>query len=181
MKRLLRLLPLLFTISVVAVALAVTAAGQYGGQAAGQGRGQGLGRGQFPGQVPPSNLPENPTAVALPVVSAPVTGPGSMYESVQSLAPGKGLADFKYEAKEYFVSGTANGQPYKTRIVVRRPVNTTTFNGLVLAEPMHPSGSAHMFEFTSIYGMSTGYIAIDMLRGGMQQVVDHNPERYKDL
>ncbi len=161
----------ILTVLVIAVALVVTVSGQGRGQAAGQGR----------GQVPPSNLPENPTAVALPAISAQVTGPGTMYESVQSLAPGKGLANFNYEAKEYFVSGTANGQPYKTRVVVRRPANNATFNGLVLAEPMHPSGSAHMFEFTSIYGMSTGYIAIDMLIGGMQQVVDHNPERYKDL
>ncbi len=142
------------------------------GAAGGQGRGQA---------VPPANLPESPTPVALPEVSGPVTGPGTMYESVQSLAPGKGLSNFNYEAKEYFVSGTANGKPYKTRVVVRKPVNNATFNGLVLAEPMHPSGSAHMFEFTSIYGMSTGYISIDMLIGGMQQVIDHNPERYKDF
>ena len=83
---------------VIAVALAATVVGQDRGQGAGQGRGQGLGRGQFPGQVPPSNLPETPTAVALPAVSA-VTAPGTMYESVQSLAPGKGLANFNYEAK----------------------------------------------------------------------------------
>ncbi len=144
----------------------------FAGTAGGQGRGQA---------VPPANLPDQPTAVALPEVSGPVTGPGTMYESVQSLAPGKGLSHFNYEAKEYFVSGTANGKPYKTRVVVRKPMSNARFNGLVLAEPMHPSGSAHMFEFTSIYGMSTGYIAIDMLIGGMQQVIDHNPERYKDF
>ena len=84
----------ILTVLVIAVALVVTVAGQGRGQAAGQGRGQG--RGQSPGQVPPSNLPENPTAVALPAVSAQVTGPGTMYESVQSLAPGKGLANFNY-------------------------------------------------------------------------------------
>ena len=72
--------------------------------AGGQGRGEGRGQ-----AVPPANLPETPTAVTLPEVSGPVTGPGTMYESVQSLAPGKGLSDFNYEAKEYFVSGTANG------------------------------------------------------------------------
>ena len=154
------------SLTVVAVVVALAAA------AGGQGRGQA---------VPPANLPENPTPVVLPEVSGPVTGPGTMYESVQSLAPGKGLSNFNYEAKEYFVSGTADGQPYRTRVVVRKPVSNARFNGLVLAEPMHPSGSAHMFEFTSIYGMSTGYIAIDMLIGGMQQVIDHNPERYKDL
>src|SRR4051812_39673441 len=148
----------------------------------GQGlAGQGRGRGQGPGPAVPSNVPDHPTAVALPDVSGPVTGPGTIYESVQSLAPGMDLAHFNYEAREYFISGTANGSPYGTRIVVRKPADTAKFNGLVLAEPMHPSGSAHMFEFTSIYGMSTGYIAIDMLITGMQQVIDHNPERYRDF
>jgi hypothetical protein len=70
------------------------------------------------------------------------------YESVQSLAPLKGLANFKYEAREYFVYGTANGQPFKTRIVVRKPSSHSRFSGMVLVEPMHPSGSAHMFEMT---------------------------------
>src|SRR5262245_39071566 len=97
--------------------------------AQGQGRGQG-GRGQAP--APAVDLPQNPKAVALPMVSAQVTGPGPMYDSTQSLAPGKGLGAFKYEAKEYFISGTANGQPYKTRLVVRKPANTSKFTGLVL-------------------------------------------------
>src|SRR6476469_9248017 len=118
----------------------------------GQGRGQGGGRG--PGGAPAPNLPQTPTAVSVPSVSAPITGPGPMYDSTPSLAPGKGLANFKYEAKEYFISGTANGQPYKTRLVVRKPSSNSKFSGLVLVEPMHPSGSAHMFEFTSIYSMS---------------------------
>src|SRR5258708_40210310 len=87
------------------------------------------GRGQA---VPPANLPENPTPVALPEVSGPVTGPGTMYESVQSLAPGKGLPNFNYEAKGYFVAGVADGRRYKTRVVVRKPVSDARFNGLVL-------------------------------------------------
>jgi hypothetical protein len=104
-----------------------------------------------------------------------------MYESVQSLAPGKGLSNFNYEAKEYFVSGTANGRPYKTRVVVRQPVSNARFNGLVLAEPMHPSGSDHMFEFTSIYTMSSGHVAVAVVTGGLQQVIDANPQRYAGL
>src|SRR5262245_36888155 len=68
-----------------------------------QGRGQG---GRFGGALQP-NLPQNPTAVSLPSISALITGPGPMYESTQSFAPGKGLADFKYEAKEYFKIGRA--------------------------------------------------------------------------
>lgn len=168
------------TLNVLLIGAALVAIAGQGSSQAGQGPGRG--RGQGPGAaVQPSNLPDHPVAVALPEISAEVTGPGTMYASVQSLAPGMGLAHFNYEAREYFISGTANGSPYKTRIVVRKPANNAKFNGLVLAEPMHPSGSAHMFEFTSIYGMSSGYIAIDMLIVGMPQVIEHNPERYKDF
>ena len=123
-----------------------------------RGQGQG-GR----GQAQPSNLPSAPTAVALPTMSAEVTGPGPMFDSTPSMPPGKGLAAFSYEVKEYFVSGTANGQPYKTRLVVRRPANAVAFSGLVLAESMHSSGAAHMFEFTSTYTMSSGHAAVEML------------------
>jgi Alpha/beta hydrolase domain len=139
----------------------------------GQGRGQGA--------APAANLPQTPTAVSLPSISAPITGPGPMYESTPSLAPGKNMANFKYEATEYFISGTANGQPYKTRLVVRKPMNNSKFSGLVLVEPMHPSGSAHMFEFTSIYTMTSGHAAVEVVIGGLQLVTDSNMERYKDL
>ena len=170
------------------IGFTVLAQGPAQGQPPAAGPGQGPGRGQGgPGGAggpggrgaPAANLPTVPTAVTLPTVSGPVTGPGNPYESVQSLAPGKGLADFKYEAKEYFISGTANGQPYKTRIVVRKPISNSKFSGLVLVEPMHPSGSAHMFEMTSIYSMTSGHAAVDISAGGLQQVIDANPERYK--
>ena len=44
-----------------------------------------------------------------------------MFDSTPSLAPGKGLAAFGYETHEYLISGTANDEPYTTRVVVRRP------------------------------------------------------------
>ena len=40
---------------------------------------------------------------------------------------GTGLADHKYSATEYFVSGTAKGKPYTTRIVVRKPDDRARF------------------------------------------------------
>jgi hypothetical protein len=148
------------------------------------GRGQfpGGGRGRAGGPPPvPSNLPEMPTAVALPTLSAEVTGPGPMFDSATSLAPGKGLAAFGYEAHEYIVSGTANGEPYTTRIVVRKPKDNSKFSGLVLAEAMHGSGSAHMFEFTSIYTMSSGHAAVEILTTSPAQFVALNEPRYKAL
>ena len=96
-----------------------------------------------------------------------------MFESVQSLPPGKRIAASSYQAKEYFVSGTANGQPYKTRIVVRMPEDKSKFSGLVLAESMHGSGSAHMFEFTSMYTMASGHAAVEILTTGPAQFVQH--------
>jgi len=172
------------TLAAAMSAFAPSAAIGQRGQGGQSGPGGGPPQGQGRGQAPPANLPQTPTAVSLPAVSAQVTGPGTMYESVQSLAPGKGMAEFKYVAREYFISGAANGQPYKTRIVVRQPSNNSAFSGLVLVEPMHPSGSAHMFEFTSIYSMSSGHIAVDILTGGgggLQLVADTNKERYSDL
>jgi hypothetical protein len=152
-----------------------TVIGQIGGQVPG-------GRGRAGGPPPaPSNLPEVPTAVTLPTISAEITGPGPMFDSVPSLAPGKGLGAFKYETHEYFVSGTANGEPYTTRLVVRKPADNSKFSGLVLAEAMHGSGAAHLFEFTSIYTMSSGHAAVEILTTPPAQFVALNEARYRDL
>jgi hypothetical protein len=104
-----------------------------------------------------------------------------MFDSSPSLAPGKGLSAFNYQAHEYLVSGTANGEPYTTRIVVRKPADNSKFSGLVLAEAMHGSGAAHMFEFTSIYLMSSGHASVEVLTTPPAQFVALNEARYKDL
>ena len=164
-------------VAVVATTVgAATVVGQVGGQVPGGGRGRAGGP-----PPAPSNLPEVPTPVSLPTLSAEITGPGPIFDSVPSLAPGKGLDAFKYETHEYFVSGTANGEPYTTRLVVRKPADNAKFSGLVLAEAMHGSGSAHMFEFTSIYTMSSGHAAVEILTTPPAQFVALNEPRYRDL
>ena len=98
--------------AVIAVlSAAAVAQGPGAPQGPGPGRGQGGGRGEGGGRgaAPVVNLPQSPTAVALPTVSDLITGPGPAYESVQSLAPGYGMDKYKYEAREYLISGTANG------------------------------------------------------------------------
>src|SRR5262245_6646642 len=102
-----------------------------------------------------------------------------MFDSATSLPPGKDLAHYKYEAKEYFISGNANGKPYSTRIVVRKPAGNGKFSGLVMVEAMHPSGAAHMFEFTSDYTMSSGNMAVEVVTSFVE-LLAHNRERYKD-
>src|SRR5262245_58298792 len=128
----------------------------------------------------PVNLPDKPTAVSIPAVSAEVTGPGAMFDSTPSLPPGRGAARYGYEAREYFISGTANGKPYNTRIMVRKPSNNRKFSGLVIVEAMHPSGAAHMFEFTSDYTMTSGHMAVEVVTN-LTELLAQNRERYKDL
>lgn len=119
----------------------------------------------------------SPIAAASPEI----TGPGKFYETLMELKPTDDLAHFNYVTKEYFVSGTANGQPYKTRIVIRKPAENSKFSGLILAESMHPSGNPWMFHFTHVYSMSSGHIGVEILTSTPQGFREFNPERYKDL
>jgi len=189
-------------IGVIAVCLALaglsqTLSGQGGGGfgqggpggpgAPGAAGGRGFGGGQAgrggpggPGAAP-SNLPTAPTAVALPTLSEEITGPGPIYESVQSLPPGKTVEAGGYQAKEYFISGTANGQPYKTRLVVRMPKDKSKFSGLVMVESMHGSGSAHMFEFTSMYTMASGHAAVEVQTTAPTNLTSLNAQRYQGM
>jgi hypothetical protein len=88
---------------------------------------------------------------SVPVVQGPITGPGPMYSSLAAgPSPGTSLTDFNYVTDEYFVSGVADGAPYQTRIVVRRPALAQKFSGLVVAEPMHFSGAALICQYAQL-------------------------------
>ena len=96
--------------------------------------------------------------VSVPTVQGPITGPGTPFQA--GYISDQALTAAGYEAQEYFVSGTAmsyravndlpaNGMwevepaesaPYKTRILVYRPVDPATFNGTVVMEWFNVSG-----------------------------------------
>jgi hypothetical protein len=155
--------------------LPIPVQGQRGEQGPGQGRGRG--RGQEPAAAPDPPPVVSPVATATPEI----TGPGKFYETLMELKSGDDLAHFHYATKEYFVSGTANGQPYKTRIVIRKPSDNARFSGLVLAESMHPSGNPWMFHFTHRYSMTEGHVGLEILTTTPQGLAESNPGRYKDL
>jgi Alpha/beta hydrolase domain len=162
--------------------LPIPVQGQRGGQAPplapqpGQ-PGQRGGRGSQPAPAPDPP----PVVSAIAAASPEVTGPGKFFETLMELKPGDDLAHFGYVTKEYFVSGTANGEPYKTRIVIRRPADNSRFSGLVLAESMHPSGNPWMFHFTHTYSMTEGHIGLEILTSATQGFTEFNGERYKGL
>jgi alpha/beta hydrolase family protein len=119
-------------------------------------------------------------ATPIPSVTGPITGPGPMYAGLMEFPKGTGLAESGYDAKEYFVSGTANGMPYTTRIVVRAPSDPRKFSGIVTAEAMHPSGYSWMFAFNRAYVMGEGHASVEIV-SGLGPVPLANPERYKTL
>jgi len=130
--------------------------------------------------------------VAAPMPTAvEVAGPGQFYETFMddyddakktNIPPKDTYAKFNYEAKEYFISGTtSSGMPYKTRIVIRKPKDNTKFNGLILAESMHPSGNPWVFHFTQVHAMTTGIIGLEILTTTPAGLAAANEARYKDL
>ncbi|HVY66401.1 MAG TPA: alpha/beta hydrolase domain-containing protein [Gammaproteobacteria bacterium] len=168
-----RVVSLPTTVTLAVAALAITDAAVFAQPPAG-----------FGGPRPEpeiEGIPRVPTAVALPTLSAPVTGPGPMFDSAPSQMKGLDPAHFHYKTTEYFVSGTADGKPYTTRMVVRQPMEDARFSGLVLAESMHVSGAAHAFEFTAAYVMSSGHAAVEILTTSPDQFVAQNAKRYEKL
>jgi hypothetical protein len=142
-------------------------------------RGQGPAPGRQ-GQAA-ATLPASPVIAPTAGISAPIGSPGEMFPALMSLPAGDDLPHFKYTSTEYFVTGTANGAAYKTRIVVRRPSDNSRFSGIVLAESMHPSGNAWMFHFTHTYTMSSGHIGVEIVTSDPAQFVEFNRARYSDM
>jgi hypothetical protein len=148
--------------------------------------GGGGGRGAQPATAEPLRQMAAPIPAAIEV-----TGPGDFYETFmddhddakKTDIPAKDTyANFNYEAKEYFISGmTSSGVPYKTRIVVRKPKDRSRFNGLILAESMHPSGNPWVFHFTQTYAMTAGVVGIEILTTTPAGFAAANEARYKDL
>jgi len=153
-----------------------------------------------PGQAPaPGRAERGAQGPAKPVqqvvtpfpTATEVTGPGEFFETFMddrddatgANIPARDIyAKFNYEAREYFISGTtATGAPYKTRIVIRKPKDNAKFNGLVLAESMHPSGNPWVFHFTQTYAMTTGVIGLEILTSTPAGLSAANEARYKDL
>jgi hypothetical protein len=91
-------------------------------------------------------------AVPNPTITGPIPAtvtPGDPSRDYPFLATDVNLAQHGYVEQEYFMQGTANqyttpagatgavistGNPYKTRLLVRRPISDSAFNGTVILE-----------------------------------------------
>ena len=83
----------------------------------------------------------------IPDFAGPIAGPGAVHPGIRPGPDGTNLDDFGYVTEEYFVSGIAAGQPYKTRILIRKPADPALFSGMVVGEPTHRGGNALICQF----------------------------------
>lgn len=183
MSRRLSFLQLALLSGIVLFVHALTVSGQLPipvqGQRGAGGQGPQGQRGQRGAQ--PAPVAAAPIVSPIASATAEINGPGAFFETLMELKPTDDLAHFGYITREYFVSGTANGQPYKTRLIVRKPSDDRRVSGLILAESMHPSGNPWMFHFTHVYSMTSGHIGVEVLTTDPQGFIERNPERYRDL
>jgi hypothetical protein len=131
-------------------------------------------------------------AVPSPTVSMPVWTSdkiGDVSKNYPFFSPYAELADYGYVQEEFFIEGTANryntpslqtgsiidgNHPYKTRIVVRRPISQHQFNGTVLLEWQNVTAGydidAHWISWKHF--MRSGYVWVGV---SAQLVGVHQP------
>ena len=121
----------------------------------------------------------------LPTASPAVSGPGLMYPdpAVNIVPEAVPVESFPYVTEEVFVSGTANGAPYTTRLVVRRPRDVKAFSGTVVAEAQHAGGRSLVFEWSRVSILTRNHVFVEIVHGpaNVTQLKTFNPERYQSL
>ena len=138
----------------------------------------------------PTASPTNTPAVSNPTIDGPVTGGrGAPFVQTTNFA----LSAVGYQQAEYYVTGTAQAYinvgefgsdgmweaakagtaPYKTRIVVYRPIDAQQFNGTVLVEWLNVSGGLDAgpdwtFMHTELIREGFAWVGVSAQRVGIE-------------
>jgi hypothetical protein len=143
-------------------------------------------------------------AVPNPVVTGPIASPaipGDASRDYTFFASDHPLAVHGYIEEEFFIEGTANsyvtptgadgtvattGNPYKTRVVVRRPASDRKFNGTVLVEWFNVSNgfdADNLWFFAWEHVLRSGYawVGVSAQRVGVDRLKTWSPARYGSL
>jgi len=104
----------------------------------------------------------------------PVPGPG---------LPIPVLVPYGYVEEEYFISGTVDGKPYSTNLLVRKPKDPSKFSGLVAVETVHLAGAIPFWGFQKVWlNSGHGWVAVASQKGALEEhVKKSNPKRYGSL
>ena len=122
---------------------------------------------------------------AVPTVSAVVSGPGLMYPdpAIGVVPSAVQVEAFPYVTEELFVSGTASGAPYTTRIIIRRPKDVKAFSGTVVAEALHAGGRSLIFEWSRVSILTRNHIFAEIVHSpaNVSLLKTFNAARYASL
>lgn len=138
-------------------------------------------------------MPATAQRISLPQISGPVAVTSETGESYRGSneqpVPGPGLPmpDLErvgYVQEEYVVSGTVEGKPYRTSLLVRKPKDLKRFSGLIGVETIHAGGAIPFWgvgrEVWAPGGH--GWVAVASQRVALEtQVKKFNPGRYASM
>ncbi|WP_371778140.1 alpha/beta hydrolase domain-containing protein [Streptosporangium subroseum] len=144
-----------------------------------------------------------PGAVASPVVSGPVTGGTHGFPFTSSAVD---LRSYGYAEQEYFFSGTArtftseqpltgdgkwkvqqgSPAPYKSRMVVRAPIDPKRFNGTVVVEWLNVTAGRDIdvdwdYGYNQLLRDGFAYVGVTAQTVGFNALTAWDPERYGSL
>ncbi len=88
-----------------------------------------------------------------------------------------------YVETELFVSGTAAGERYTTRALLRAPENVALFSGVVLVEPMHWMGVRSVWRAARRYFLRQGHAWAEIAcqSTAPRRLKQFDPSRYADI
>jgi hypothetical protein len=155
------------------------------------------------GEAPPATTPTRPTGAA-----ATITGPIEPGDAASFILGGAGphLTAAGYRQSEFFASGTAHSyravgdessdgkwvvQPassarYRTRIVVRTPVDGARFNGTVLVEWLNVTGGSDLpadaiYLSPEMERAGYAWVGVSAQQAGVDSLRKSDPARYSSL
>jgi hypothetical protein len=104
----------------------------------------------------------------------PVAGPG---------LPLPVLQPYNYVEEEYFVSGTVDGRPYTTSLLVRKPKDPAGFSGVVAVETLHAQGAIPLWgQHDVLMSGRHGWVMVVSQRSALEAFnKKFNPARYASL
>jgi len=143
-------------------------------------------------------------AAPVPAVTGPIAAtaiPGSAVHDYPFFATTHDLATERYVEQEFLVEGMANryatsptanatvvssGNPYRTRVVVRRPADQKDFNGIVVVEWTNVTNgfdAENVWFFAWEHFLRAGYawVGVSAQRVGVDRLKSWSPSRYSAL
>ncbi|KAE9582327.1 hypothetical protein CGCF415_v012320 [Colletotrichum fructicola] len=94
------------------------------------------------------------------------------------------LGEYNYTSREYLMSGTAAGESYCTRLLLRCPASNSDFTGFVVLEPSHLWGGTSIWRHINRWLMRNGHAWLEVdpqAPSALGNIKRENPSRYKDM